>query len=109
MNTKVRSSMVCAALGAVLTVAGATTLGTGCSPFLEDAPVYMTTAARVVAAVAAAERSRRVTEAELRCGRLEEEVALARDVEAAARLLRELAEAQKELADAIEEQHRDGN
>lgn len=88
-------------LGAVF---GAMCAFVGCASFgMEDVPAYVSVASRVVGAVASAEQSRRVTEAQRRCGEIEQAAATARDVETAAVLLRELAEAQKELADALED------
>lgn len=96
-SIRFRKLSLIAALGAASYVAGCASLGMG------DVPAYVSVASRVVGAVASAEKSRRVTEAQRRCGELEQAAADARNVEAAAVLLRDLAEAQKELADALEE------
>lgn len=89
-------------LGAVF---GAACAFVGCASFgMEDVPAYVSVASRVVGAVAGASHGLRVTEARRRCGEIEQAAATARDVETAATLLRELADAQKDLADALEDE-----
>lgn len=102
--SRVRKLFLSALAGPVCLFGGCGMIGAGCASFgMEDVPAYVSVASRVVGAVASAEQSRRVTEAQRRCGEIEQAAATARDVETAAVLLRELAEAQKELADALEE------
>lgn len=98
-----RSALARLVLGTACVVLGAAGPLQGCKSIgASDVALYMSTADRVVRAVAKASESAKVTAARERCNTIEAAAAAAEDASTAAALLRELAAAQKDLADAIE-------
>ncbi len=100
-----RAIPVRATIAALFVAVGAAGPLPGCAAFgAEDAAAFVSVADRVLRGVARANESARVTAARKRCGEIEQAAALSEDAETAATLLRELAEAQKELADALDDE-----
>lgn len=91
-------------IGALCVTVGAAGPLPGCASFgIEDAAAYVSVADKVLRGVARADESARVTAARRRCGEIEKAAAAAEDAETAASLLRDLAAAQHDLADALDE------
>jgi len=103
-----RSAMLTYLVGATLVLAGTAGPLPGCASMglgAEDVPAILSVAETVLRVTR--EESARVKAARQRCKELEHQAGKVTDAEAAADVLRALAVAQTELADALSEEHPD--